>query len=161
MTPIDMAAAVAGDVAFGKAGDADAKAAGFANEADELIGVFESAFGLFEFAIASGGIAAQGQNIFDSQSPDLSDDVADFFAGGIDTGQMGHGRELVLALNAIDDHQGLFPGAAARAVGDGAIIGLKREQGGDGLLQEILVALIGFRRKEFKRDDGTFGISFG
>src|SRR5512140_1120161 len=65
---------------------------------------------------------------------------------------MGDGGKPVLALDGVDDPQGFILGAAACAVGNGAVIRPRLDQGGDGFLQKSAIAFIGFWRKHFKRN---------
>ena len=75
--PIHVFALLAGDVALGKTGGADGKAAQFADVADELVGKLEAALGFFEHAVAAGRIAAQGEDVFDAERARLGNDFAD------------------------------------------------------------------------------------
>ncbi len=115
-----------------------------------------------EHAVAAGRIAAQRQDIFDADTARLRDDLADLLAGMIDAGQVEHGGEVVLALDAVHDHESLVARAAAGAVGDGTEIGLEPKQRGNGFFEQIAVAFFGFRREEFKGNDRAVGgPSFG
>ena len=59
--PIHLPPLLAGNVALGKSGRADAKAAHLLDEPDQLIGKLKAALRFFEFAVAAGRrIAAQG-----------------------------------------------------------------------------------------------------
>src|ERR1043166_947015 len=160
MLPINVASALAGHVSFRKPGGPDAKAARFADEAHELIGVFKAAFGLFENAAAARRVAAQGEDILDAQGADLRDDIADFIAGRVHASEVGHGGQPVLALDAVHDHQGFLARAAAGAVGDRAIIRLELQQGRDGFLKKVFVAVRGLWRKKLAGNDRTLQFAF-
>ena len=69
--------------------------------------------------------------------------------------------EAMLALDPIHNHERLVPGAAARAVGDGAKIRARGEQGGQVFFKERAVALVGLGWEKFQRDDGLAGRLFG
>jgi hypothetical protein len=69
-------------------------------------------------------------------------------------------RETMLPLDAIHNHQRFVAGAAARPIGDGAIIGLGLEQGGNLLFQKNAVPLAGFRREKLKGNDRPSGRVF-
>ena len=65
-----MLAGFAGDMAFGKTGDADAEIALLADKPDQLAGVLEAAWRGFKLASA-GRVAAQSQHVLDTQLLDL------------------------------------------------------------------------------------------
>ncbi|MDB6123995.1 MAG: hypothetical protein JWQ71_2988 [Pedosphaera sp.] len=151
--PIDMFALGAGDVAFRETGGANGESAQFAQETDELMGIFKAALGPGELAVAAGRVAAQGQDVGDAECAGLLNDVAKFLAGGVDAGEMEHGRQSMLALDAVHDHQRLVARPAARAIGDRTEIRLEFEQGRDGLFQEGAVAFIGLGWEKFEGDN--------
>src|SRR6266540_5833836 len=156
-SPVHVFAFFAGDVSLGKTGYADGKPARLADELDQLIGKLESSFGLLEFACGTRRITAQRQDIVYSARAGFLQVCADVLPRGIDASEMGHGREAVLPLNAIHDHQRLVPRAAASAVSDGTETRLELHQRGDGLFQQDALAFRGPGRKEFKGDDRAFG----
>src|SRR5258708_2258020 len=119
MLPVRVFALLARDVTFGKTGDAGGEAVLLADELYELRGKLEAAGRGLEFA-AAGRIAAQRENIFTSDRLDLLQQLADLLAGVVDTGEMSERGEVMFALDAIHDHQGLFTRAAAGAIGHGA-----------------------------------------
>jgi hypothetical protein len=57
---------------------------------------------------------------------------------GADAGQVRERGQAMLPLDAIHDHQRLIARAAAGAIGDGAVIRLGLEQGGDLILSKRL-----------------------
>src|SRR6266704_824324 len=151
VTPIHVLAFFAGDVTFGKTGDADAEIVLFSNEPDQLAGKFEASGRGLELA-AAGRVAAQGQDIADAQRANLAEEFADLLAGGIDASQVGHAGQAVLPLDAVDDPQRLVAGAASGAVSHRAIIGPGLQQRRQRFLQQVALALVGLWRKELKRD---------
>jgi hypothetical protein len=72
----------------------------------------------------------------------------------IDTGQVREGGQVVFPLEPVHNPQGLFAGATARPIGDGAEIRSVGQEGRDLPFEEIPLPLIGFRGEKFKRDDG-------
>ena len=144
-----MFAFFASDMAFGKAGHADAQIASFANELDELVRVLEAARSNLEFSAAR-WIAAQGQNISHPQGADLAEQLAYLLARRADAGKVGHSGQAVFPLDAIDDHQSLFARAASRPVGDRAIIGFALQQGRQSLFQQGPVAFGRFGREKLE-----------
>ena len=147
---------------FREPGGADGKTAQFPDVADELVRKLEAALGFLEHAVAAGRIAAQRQDVFDADAARLGDDLADLRAGVVDAGQVEHGGEVVLALDAVHDHEGLVARAAPGAVGDGTEVGLEPQQRGNGFFEQIAVAFLRFRREEFKGNDRALGgQSFG
>src|SRR5215831_19050674 len=135
MTPIRELAIGAGDVAFRKTCDADRKLGMFANEPDQLAGKLETARRHFELA-PSGRIAAQCQDILDTQRPNLAQQVLYLLLRRLDTRKMSDSGETVLPLNAIDDHQRLVAGAPAGTVSHRTIIRPGFEQRRDGLFEQ-------------------------
>src|SRR5690242_8888875 len=99
MPPVDELSILAGDMAFGKTGHADGKIGMLANELDELARKFEPARSHFELA-AAGGIATQSENVLNTESPNLAEQVANLFLRCLNAGQMSYGSKAVLALNA-------------------------------------------------------------
>src|SRR2546430_11711680 len=81
--PVHEFAFLARDVTFGKAGHADGKPAHLTDELHQLIGKLESTFGHFEFARATGWIAAQRQNVVDAARARFGEIGADFLFGGV------------------------------------------------------------------------------
>ena len=115
-----------------------------------------------ENAAAARRVAAEGQDVFDAQAAGLGDDFADLLPGRVDAGEMEDGGEPVFALDAVHDHQGLFAGAPAGPVGDGAKIRLEQHERGDGFFQERAVTLVGFGRKKLEGNDrAPGGAAFG
>src|SRR5439155_7353231 len=149
-TPVHVFAFLAGDVPFRKPGDTDGKTAQVAQELHQLIGVLETAVGLLKLARAAWRIAAQGENVADAQLPRFRQIAANLFFGSVDASQVRHGGQALLALNAVDNHQGLVSRAAAGAVGDGAEVRVELLQGGNRLLQQCSFSLVGPGWEEFK-----------
>ena len=152
--PIHFPPLLAGDVALRESGGADAKAAHLLDEGDQLMGKLEAALRFFELAAAGGRIAAQGENISYAQRPGLEQDRAQLPGGRTDARQVEESGQMVLALDAIDDHERLFARASARAVSHRTIVRLQFLESGDGFLQKIAIPFLRPGRKEFKRDDG-------
>ena len=63
---------------------------------------------------------------------------------------MRHRDEPLLALDAVDNREGLLARAAARAVGDRAEIGVQLAERGDGLFEQRVLAFGRLRRKKFE-----------
>ena len=126
----------------------------------QLRGKLKAAGGGLELATA-GRIAAQGENIPATQSTDASEQFVHLFAGVVHTGEMRQGRQAVLTLNPVHNHQRLVAGAAAGAVGDGAEIRSGLNQGGDVLFEEIPIAFVCPGGEEFKGDDRLSGRPLG
>jgi hypothetical protein len=61
---------------------------------------------------------------------------------------MHHRRQIEVALDALDDAQSLLPGGTARTVGHGAVVRTRGHQGGQGLLEQGALPLLGLGRKE-------------
>src|SRR5260221_3472269 len=101
-----MFARLASDVSLGKSGNADAEVAGLTNKFHELIRVFKAA-GRHLKVSAARRIAAQGQNVADTKRADLAEQLADLFLGRTDAGQVRDGKQAVLLLDAVHDHQRL------------------------------------------------------
>src|SRR3974390_3543736 len=102
VSPVNVLALLASNMAFGKAGDADTEIALFANECHQLVGELETTGRWAEFATA-GRVAAQGQHVPDAESANLVQELANLFPGRTNTGQVGHRREPVLALDPLDN----------------------------------------------------------
>ena len=101
----------------------------------------------------AGGIAAQRENIFTAQRAEFLQQCADFGLRVVDAGEMRERGQLVLALDAVHNHQRFFPRAAAGTVSDRAEIRTRREQGGDLFFEQVMIAFVRLGRKEFKGDD--------
>src|SRR5579863_9784905 len=102
MTPVVQLAILIGDMALGKAGGADGKLAGFADELHELRRILEAARGGDEVAAAR-GIAAQGEDIFAIERTDPFEEGADLSAGMVHAGEVRERGQVVFLLDAIDD----------------------------------------------------------
>lgn len=120
--PVDEFASGAGDVAFWESSGADAESVVGVEEGDELGGELEAADCFYEGARAARGVAAEREDVFDIAGAGFLDDVGELVAGGVDASEVHHRGAVPLALNAVDDSDGFFPGAAASAIGDGAIV---------------------------------------
>ena len=140
---------------FWKASNANGKITLLANKFHELRRKFKAAGRGLKFA-ATRRIAAQGENIFAVQRADFFKQGADFVAGVVDASKMRQRGEAMLPLDAVHNHQGLVTRAATCAVGDGAKIWSRCEQGGNLFFQQGAVALVGFWREKFKGDDRLF-----
>ena len=147
-------------MAFGEPRDPDGITAGFTNEPDELIRIFEAAFGLLELR-AVRRIAAQRQNVLDSQFPRLLQHAARFGCGGVHARQVCHRRQALVALNPIDDHQRLLAGTPAGAVRHRAEIGIELAESGNRLLEQRALSLLGLRGEELEGNDGAPGCARG
>ena len=80
VTPIGQLAGFAGNVAFGKTGDADAKVSLLPDKPNQLIGVLEAPWR--QLKLASGRrVAAQRQHVLDAQLLDLAKQILDLLAG--------------------------------------------------------------------------------
>src|SRR5262249_20177885 len=106
------------DVPLGAAGaaEADLLAVALADEADQVGGVAEAAGGALEALLPGRGVATQGHDVVDARVDELIDDAADLGLGGADAGEVGHGRQVRLALDPADDLEGLAARRAAGAV---------------------------------------------
>src|SRR5690348_12757305 len=131
VSPVDVLALFAGDMALGKAGDADAEMVEFANEFHELVGIFKTAGRQLERS-AAGRITAKRENVPNAEAADLLQQRANLLLCGRDAGEMRYRGQAVLALDAVDDFQSLIARAAAGAVSDGAKVRLGLQQGRDG-----------------------------
>ena len=60
---------------------------------------------------------------------------------------------MVLTLDSIDDAKSLLARAAARAIGDGAIVGIQGLECRNGFFEEIAISLIRFGRKKLEGDN--------
>jgi len=154
-----------GGVAFGKAGDTDAEAAGvgvefafveLADEADEIGGVLEGVVGFVVGGEVARGVAAEGEDVGDAGGGVFGKDVFD--VGGLvaDAGEVWDGVEGGGGLDAGDEVVGEFAGGAAGAVGNGDEGGLEGFEGGD-VLKEGLGLGFGLRGKELKGEGGLIG----
>ncbi len=151
MLPIGVLALFARDMALGKTRHADREITLLANEAHQLAGELKSAGSDLELAPA-GRVAPQRQEISDPQRANAAKQFADLLPGGADACQVSHGRQSVLPLDTFHDHERLVARAAPGAVRDGAIVRLCLEQGGNGLSQQVAVALVRFRGEELERN---------
>src|ERR1700675_4299205 len=106
MDPVGVFAFFASNMALGKSGNTHAKLILFVDEADQLIGVFKASGSNFEVATA-GRIAPQSEHVFHTQLVDLAEEISDLLFRGTNAGQMGHGGQSVLSLDAVHNHQGL------------------------------------------------------
>src|SRR5262245_9751472 len=145
--PVDVASFRAGDVSFRKPGDADGEIAGGTNELDELIRVLEAARRGGECG-AVWRIAAQRQDIAHTELPSLRENRFRFRPRGVHARQMRHGRQPVLALNAVDSGERLGARAAAGAVGDRTEIRRKVAQRRNGLFKQGPLAFVGPGREK-------------
>ena len=152
--PVHLAAFFASDVALGETSGADAEAAEFAEVADELVGELEAAFGGFKFA-TGGRVAAQGEDVLDAALGGFGEDGGKLFLRRVDAGEVHHGGESVLALDAVHDVDGLVARAATCAVGHGAEVRAQLHQLGNVFLEKVLLALVGLRREKLERNDGV------
>jgi hypothetical protein len=156
MPPIGVLALLAGDVAFGKTGDAGGKIPLLTDEIDQLGRIFKAAGRGLKFA-AAGRVAAQGQNVFAVERADFFQQRADFVARVVDASEMGERGQAVLALDTIHNLQSLLARAAAGAVGDRAKIRPSRQQRGNLFFKQRPVAFVGLGRKKLQGDDGLAG----
>ncbi len=149
--PVDELAFAAGDVAFGKARDPDVEPTGLPDESDQFMGEFEATLDFGPFLGARGGVAAKRENVPDAAPGGVGEHGGQLVPGRVHARQVGHRREPMLPLDAVDDPKGLLAGAPSGAVGHGAIVRPDLEEGGEGLLQEVALTLIGLRWEEFER----------
>jgi hypothetical protein len=74
---------------------------------------------------------------------------------------VGHGRELVLMLDTINNPQRFVARAAACPIGHGAEVRLQAQQCGQGLLQQGAISFLGFWGKKLKGNHRAFGAPSG
>src|SRR5688500_19610125 len=92
---------------FRKSSGADAEAAESAEEGHELVRIGESALDRLPFGRSRWRIAAQREEIADAAGASFLRHLAKLRDGGVDAGQVHHRGDAVLALNPIDDAEGL------------------------------------------------------
>jgi len=102
---------------FGIAGRADADVGALPDEADQIDRVGEAARRCFEGLFPLGRVAAQAEDVLDSQAQDFIEDARKRLGGGTHAGEMGHRLDGELAANAIDNAQRLAARAPAGAIG--------------------------------------------
>src|SRR5438552_4178386 len=93
-------------VAFGVAGYAYAEILGGllgADVRDQAVGVAEAALGGDEVGLTGLGIAAESQDIVDAGVPEIVENFAEFVGGVAYAGEMGHGADFELVLDAGDE----------------------------------------------------------
>ena len=156
MPPVGVFAGLAGDVAFGKTGDADGKTVARADEFHKLGRKFKTAGRRLEFS-AAGRVAAERENVLAAERADFFQQRAALLARVVDAGQVRKGGQTVLALDAVHDVQRFVARAAAGAISHRAIIRFGGEQRGDLFFQQGAVAVVRLRRKKFKRNDRLSG----
>ena len=110
------------DVSLRIAGPADAEIAVGADIPDQLHGVFVVGGN----RAVRGPVAAQGEYILDALLTVGLQHIQHVPPAGGHAGQVGQRGHAVFGLNFAGDAGGKFPGAAARAVGDGHEVGLQR-----------------------------------
>lgn len=154
--PIHMFPLFAGDVSLRESRNPDAEAVKLPDEPDQFAGKLKSTRRHFELTTAR-WIAAQREDISDSQSANLLQQFADLLFGGRHARQMRDRREAVLFLNAVHDPQRLVPRTATGAVGHRAVIGFGCQQGGDGFFDKIAVALVRFWGGKLERNHRLAG----
>src|SRR5262245_16678303 len=145
--PVDVASFRASDVPFRKPGNADGEIAGCADELNKLIRVLEAARRRRESG-AVWRIAAQGQDVAHTQLAGVRENRFRFRPRGVHAGQMRHGRQPVLALNAVNGGERLGARATAGAVSDRTEIGRKAAQRRNGLVEQGPLAFVGPGREE-------------
>ena len=115
-------------------------------------GILEAAFGFLKIADASRRVAPQREDIGDAERLRLRQHAGRVLARRIDARHVRHRGESLLALDAVDDRQRLFAGAAAGAVGDGTEIGLQLPERRNRLFEQRPLAFRRFRRKKLERN---------
>src|SRR5690606_13764429 len=103
-------------VFFGVTRAGQTKVVMLTNETDELGGVAEAAFGLLELRGAAGRVAPERQHVADPARLQLVEHLRDFGASGADAGEVSHGLDPHLALDALDQIDRETSCAAAGAV---------------------------------------------
>src|SRR5207248_6890787 len=101
-------------------------------------------------------IATQRQHIADAAIPEIVEDAPDFVGGVSDAGEMRHRADLLFALDALDELDGLLARAPARPVRHRNIARLDRVQLGDGLVK-LSEAGVGLGREILKRNSRPAG----
>ena len=139
-------------MSFGESRDADRKSAAVPDEPHQLVRILESAVGLLKVAGAARRIAAQRQDVGDAERPRLLEDAGGVVPRRVDARHVRHRGQSVLALDAIDDRQRLFAGAAAGAVGDRAEIRRQPRERRNRLFEQRPLA---FRRLGRKKLEGN------
>src|SRR3546814_10527407 len=82
---------------------------------DQLAGVVVVAAGV---GAVGGRVAAESEDVLDAVVGVVVEQLGDVGAGVADAGEVGHGREGLLGVDAGDDVAGALARAAQRAVGD-------------------------------------------
>src|SRR5947209_7455584 len=73
---------------------------------------------------------------------------------------MGNGRQLMLALDTVHDHERFFASASTGAIGDRAVVRRDFEQGWNRFFQEGAISFGSFRRKKLEGDNRLPGGGF-
>lgn len=110
---------------FGIAGGSDAEVVAVADEIDEFVCELETAFDGGELRFALWRVASEGEDVIDAFEFEGVEDGGDFGFVGSDAGDVGHGFEADVVLDALDEFDGLASRSAACPVGDGDVGGFE------------------------------------
>jgi len=152
-----------GGVTFGKAGDANAEAAGigmaaeFFDEGDEGGGLGKNVARVVVIGLVAWRVTAEGEDVADPGGGVAFEDGGDFGFVVADASEVGNGVERGGGFEPEDEVVGEFARGAPRAVGDADKVGLDFFEVADGGV-ELLLGLRGFRREELEGDGGLAGL---
>src|SRR5262249_1300319 len=98
---------------------AQAEFAALLDESNQIHRVAEAPLDCFKRSLAFRGVAAQGENVFQSHGFGLVDFLGKRFAVGTNASEVSHGLDTVLSAQTVHDAEGCLPSAATGTVGHG------------------------------------------
>ena len=134
---------------LGVACGTETEAVALADEGDQFVGVAKSARDRLEAVGASGRITPQRQDVLDPVGLERVEHARDVLARRSHTGDVGHRFDARVALDALDQLDGLVAGGSAGAVCHRYVAGAERPEGVD-RLEEPGEPLLFLGRKELE-----------